>query len=220
MSTKTIQLTPKLYDYLLQVSLREPEILARLRTETSQMVGAGMQISPEQGQFMALLIELIGARKTLDIGTFTGYSALVVALALPTDGKVISCDVSMEAPTLALKFWQEAGVAHKIDLKIAPALETLNQLLRTGEASTFDFVFIDADKNNYENYYELALKLLRRGGLIAVDNVLWDGKVADSSDQSKQTQAIRAFNKFLAQDQRVTLSMLPIGDGLTLARKR
>ena len=220
MSTESINLTPELYKYLHNISLREPEVLTSLRMETQKMTGARMQISPEQGQFMALLVELLGARKTLDIGTFTGYSALVVALALPSDGKVVTCDVSSEAPNVAKKFWELAGVANKIDLQIAPALQTLQKLIDDGEASTFDFAFIDADKNNYEQYYEKSLMLVRRGGLIAIDNVLWSGKVVDPRDNDKDTQSIRALNKKLLHDTRITLSMIPIGDGLTLARKR
>ena len=220
MSTKTINLTPALYEYLLKVSLREPEILQELRKETYQSTNFNMQISPEQGQFMALLIQLLGARKTLDIGTFTGYSALVVALALPSDGKVIACDVNEEWTNVAKRFWKQAGMADKIELRIAPALDTLQNLIDTGEASTFDFAFIDADKANYAEYYEKSLQLLRRGGLVAIDNVLWDGDVADPTINDASTRAIRALNLKLLKDERVTLSMLPVGDGLTLARKR
>ncbi len=220
MSTKTINLTPALYDYLLKVSLREPAVLQELREETYRSTNFNMQISPEQGQFMALLMELLNARKTLDIGTFTGYSALVVALALPVDGKVIACDVNTEWTDIAKRFWQKAGMADKIELRIAPALETLQSLLDHGEASTFDFAFIDADKANYADYYEKSLQLLRRGGLIAIDNVLWDGDVANPTVNDAPTRAIRAINSKLLKDERVTLSLLPIGDGLTLARKR
>lgn len=219
MSTKTLNLTPAVYDYMLKYSLREPEILRQLREETSTMTGSMMQISPEQGQFMALLIEMLGAKKTLDIGTFTGYSALVVAQALPKDGEVITCDVSTEATDIAKKYWQKANVANKIDLKLAPALETLDNLINHNESGTYDFVFIDADKKNYLQYYEKSLQLLRQGGLIAIDNVLWDGKVADDNEQDDNTNAIRAINTKLMSDMRVTISMVPIGDGLTLARK-
>lgn len=220
MSTKTLTLTPALYQYLQAISLREAPILSRLREKTATMAGAQMQISPEQGQLMALLIELLGAKKTLDIGTFTGYSALVAALALPEEGKVIACDVSRESTAVAQTFWQEAGVAHKIDLRLAPAVETLDGLIAAGEAGTFDFAFIDADKNNYAAYYEKSLTLLRQGGLIAIDNVLWDGRVVDPMNQEKDTVAIRALNEKVYQDERVSLSLIPIGDGLTLARKR
>lgn len=219
MSTKTLNLTPSVYDYMLKHSLRESSVLKALRDETATMTGAVMQISPEQGQFMSLLIEILGARKTLDIGTFTGYSALVVAQALPENGKVIACDVSAESTTVAKKYWQQANVANKIDLHIAPALETLQKLLDNHEAGTYDFAFIDADKRNYLEYYEKALTLLRPGGVIAIDNVLWSGKVADHHEQGDDTNAIRAVNTKLVHDNRVTISMVPIGDGLTLARK-
>ncbi|OAI45754.1 SAM-dependent methyltransferase [Gammaproteobacteria bacterium SCGC AG-212-F23] len=220
MSDITLNLTLELYDYLQKNSLREPAVLQELRKKTHTMSMAQMQISPEQGQFMALLMELIGARKTLDIGTFTGYSALAVALALPADGKVIACDINGDWTGIAKQFWQKAGVAHKIDLRLAPAVETLNQLLQSGEAGTFDFAFIDADKVNYSQYYELSLQLLKPGGLIAVDNVLWSGQVADMSDQELNTVAIRELNTKILKDERVSISLLSIGDGLTLARKR
>ncbi|MDD1416361.1 class I SAM-dependent methyltransferase [Dolichospermum sp. ST_con] len=219
MTKQTLGLEQSLYDYLLSVSLREPIALTQLRQETSQMPNSRMQISPEQGQFMALLVKLIGAKKTLEIGVFTGYSSLVVALALPADGKIVACDVSEEYTSIARRYWQQAGVADKIDLHIAPALETLDKLLTAGEAGTFDFAFIDADKGNYENYYERSLELIRPGGLIAIDNVLWSGKVADTEIQDNQTNKIRALNRKLHQDSRITLSLVPIADGLTLAMK-
>ena len=219
MSKQTLGLEQNLYDYLLSISLREPAILTQLRQETAQMPRSIMQISPEQGQFMALLIKLIGAKKTLEVGVFTGYSSLVVALALPTDGKIVACDVSEEFTSIARRYWQEAGVADKIDLHIAPALETLDNLLTTGEAGTFDFAFIDADKGNYDNYYEQCLKLIRPGGLIAIDNVLWSGRVADTEIQDNQTNKIRDLNRKLHEDSRITLSLVPIADGLTLAIK-
>ncbi len=216
---KTLGLDKSLYDYLLSVSLREPEVLTQLRQETAQQPMANMQIAPDQGQFLALLVKLIGAKKTLDIGVFTGYSSLVVALALPADGKVIACDVDEEYTAIARRYWQQAGVADKISLHIAPALETLKKLIAAGEVETFDFAFIDADKSNYDNYYELALQLVRPGGLIAIDNVLWSGRVADPQEQDNRTNKIRAFNQKLHQDQRITLSMVAIADGLTLAMK-
>lgn len=219
MSKKTLGLEQNLYNYLLSVSLREADILTKLRQETAQMPMSQMQISPEQGQFMALLIKLLGAKKTLDIGVFTGYSSLVVALSLPADGKIVACDVSEEYTSIARRYWQAAGVADKIDLHIAPALETLDHLLTVGEGETFDFAFIDADKGNYENYYEHCLKLIRSGGLIAIDNVLWSGKVADPEIQDNQTHKIRVFNRKLHQDSRITISLVPIADGLTLAMK-
>ena len=219
MSKQTLGLEQNLYDYLLSVSLREPTILTQLRQETAQMPRSIMQISPEQGQFMALLVKLIGAKKTLEVGVFTGYSSLVVALALPADGKIVACDVSEEYTSVARRYWQDAGVADKIDLHIAPALETLDNLLTTGEAGTFDFAFIDADKSNYDNYYEQCLELIRPGGLIAIDNVLWSGKVADTEIQDNQTNKIRDLNRKLHEDSRITLSLVPIADGLTLAMK-
>lgn len=220
MSDSTINLTPALYAYLQQHSIREPEVLTQLRMETHQLPSRAMQISPEQGQFMRLLIEMLGARKTIDIGTYTGYSALAVALSLPEDGKVITCDVNTASTDIAKRFWQLAQVDQKIDLVIAPAMETLNQLIDSGHSNTFDFIFIDADKRNYLSYYEASLTLLRSGGLVAVDNVLWGGRVADRSDDEADTVAIRELNAKIARDERVTMSMLPIGDGLTLARKR
>ncbi|BAY09821.1 class I SAM-dependent methyltransferase [Calothrix sp. NIES-2098] len=219
MTNQTLGLEPNLYNYLLSVSLRESEILAQLRQETAQHPMARMQIAPEQGQFMALLVQLIGAKKTLELGVFTGYSTLVVALALPPDGKVVACDVNEEFTAIARRYWQQAGVADKIDLHIAPALETLNSLLAAGEAETFDFAFIDADKSNYDAYYERSLQLVRPGGLIAIDNVLWSGRVADLQVQDNRTRKIRTFNQKLHQDQRITLSLIPIADGLTLALK-
>ncbi len=220
MTNQTLGLEPHLYNYLLSVSLREAEILAQLRQETAQHPMARMQIAPEQGQFMALLVKLISAKKTLELGVFTGYSTLVVALALPSDGKVVACDVSEEFTAIARRYWQQAGVANKIDLHIAPALDTLDRLLAAGEAETFDFAFIDADKSNYDVYYERSLQLVRPGGLIAIDNVLWSGRVADPQVQDNRTGKIRAFNEKLHQDQRITLSLVPIGDGLTLALKK
>jgi len=220
MLKKTVGLDDPLYDYLLSVSLREPEILLQLREETARLPNARMQIAPEQGQFMALLVQLLGATKTLEIGVFTGYSSLCVALALPPNGKIVACDVSEEYTAIARRYWAAGGVAHKIDWRLAPALETLNELLAAGQAETFDFSFIDADKGNYEGYYERSLQLVRPGGLIAVDNVLWSGRVADSQNQDSSTKTIRAFNEKLHHDERVTLSLVPIADGLTLARKR
>ncbi|MDZ7953061.1 class I SAM-dependent methyltransferase [Nostoc sp. DedQUE09] len=220
MPKQSIGLDKQLYNYLLSVSLREPEILEKLRQETANHPRSGMQISPEQGQFMSLLVQLIGAKKTLEVGVFTGYSSLSVALALPPDGKIIACDVSEEFTAIARRYWQEAGVADKIDLRLAPALETLDWLLATGQAETFDFAFIDADKENYDGYYERSLQLVRPGGLIAIDNVLWSGQVADEQNQDESTQAIRALNEKLHHDKRITLSLVPIADGLTLAIKR
>ena len=220
MSNRTIVLSDALYEYMLSVSLREPDVLNRLREETAKMPQHKMQISPEQGQFMALLVELTGARRCLEIGTFTGYSALSVALALPEDGRLIACDISDEFTSLAKAYWQEAGVAGKIDLRLGPALETLDTLIADGESGAFDFAFIDADKVNYLGYFQRALDLIRPGGLILVDNVLWSGAVVDPARNDDDTEAIRAFNRALADDPRISLSLVPIGDGLTLARKR
>lgn len=220
MSNRTISMTDKLYDYLLRVSLREPALLKRLREETAKHPRHGMQISPEQGQFMQLLVRLSGAKRCIEVGVFTGYSSLAVALALPDEGRIIACDVSEEYTAIARRYWHEAGVERKIELRLAPATETLDKLLNHGEAGRYDFAFIDADKVNYRHYFERILKLLRPGGFVAVDNVLWSGSVIDRKDNSEDTVAIREFNQLLHADQRVELSMVPIGDGLTLARKR
>lgn len=220
MSYRTLNLTPSLYAYMLSVSLREPAILKSLREETAKLSSFMMQISPEQGQFMAFLIGLINAKKTLEIGVYTGYSALAVALALPDDGRVIACDINATTSAIAKRFWIKAGVEQKIDLMLAPALETLDQLIKQGASNTFDFVFIDADKQNYPNYYERSLALVRPGGLILIDNVLWSGSVADPKNHDKQTESIRKLNKIVHTDPRVTLSLLPLGDGITLIQKR
>ncbi|MDX2239058.1 MAG: class I SAM-dependent methyltransferase [Leptolyngbyaceae cyanobacterium bins.302] len=220
MTNKNLGLNDRLYSYLLSVSLREPEVLAELRQETANHSMSQMQIAPEQGQFMALLVQLMGAQKTLEVGVFTGYSALVVALALPPDGKVIACDVSEDYTAIARQYWHKAGVSHKIDLRIAPAIETLDALIASGHINTFDFAFIDADKSSYDKYYEQALELIRPGGLIAIDNVLWSGDVADSTVTDNRTEKIRALNRKLHQDDRILLSLLPVADGLTLAIKK
>ena len=220
MSNRTIALDDRLYHYLRAVSVREPALLARLREETSVLPAAGMQIAPEQGQFMAMLVRLLNAREILEIGTFTGYSALAMALALPPDGCIVACDVNATWTAVAKAYWREAGVAERIDLRLAPAIETLEALLADGHEDRFDFAFIDADKTGYRAYYEASLKLVRPGGLIAVDNTLWDGRVADDSVQDADTCAIRAFNAALHDDVRVDVSLVPIGDGLTLARRR
>ena len=208
------------YQYLISNSLREPEILRRLRDETATLPNGGMQISPEHGQFMALIIQLLGARRTLEVGVFTGYSSLAVALALPADGKIIACDISEDYTSVARRYWKEAGVDQKIDLRLAPALQTLRELIAQGEQGRFDFAFIDADKTGYDGYYECALELIRPGGLIMIDNVLWSGRVADADVNDADTAALRALNKKLHADSRITLSMLPLSDGVTLALKR
>jgi caffeoyl-CoA O-methyltransferase len=218
--SRILSLTPALQEYLVGVSVREPEILRELREETAKLPMAGMQIGPDHGQFMQFLIRLTGAKRCLEIGTFTGYSSLAVALALPRDGSILCCDVSETYTATARRYWEKAGVAAKIDLRIAPAIETLKQLIGGGQAGSFDFAFIDADKENYDAYYEAALTLVRKGGLIAIDNVLWSGAVADPKKNDPDTAALKALNRKLHGDERVDLSMLPLGDGLTLARIR
>jgi caffeoyl-CoA O-methyltransferase len=213
-------LPEEIYKYLLAMSLREPPLLRKLREETAAHPEVRFQIPPEQGQFMAFLVQLMGAQRTLEIGVFTGYSSLAVALALPADGRIVACDISEEYTSVARRYWKAAGVDHMIDLRLKPAMETLRELMTQGQRNRFDFAFIDADKSSYEGYYECVLELLRPGGLIMVDNVLWSGRVCDSADQTVDTVALRAFNKKLLKDSRVSLSMLPLGDGVTLALKR
>lgn len=220
MSRKTLDLTPQLQDYLLEHSLREHPVLAALREETATIRHAGMQIGPEQGQFMALLVQMLGARNTIEVGVFTGYSSLAVALALPEEGRVVACDLNEEWTAIARRYWERAGVAHKIDLRLAAAGRTLDRLLREGGAGRYDFAFIDADKPNYAAYYEQCLQLVRSGGVIALDNTLWSGAVADPKANDADTVAIRALNDALHRDQRIALSLLPLGDGLTLALKK
>ena len=220
MSIQNSYFSPNLYQYLLSVSVNEPPILQELREKASLHPLGQMQISPDQAQFLSLLIRLIGAKKVLEIGVFMGYSSTAMALALPDNGQLIACDNSFEFTEIAKSYWCRAKVDRKISLYLKPALETLQELLDRGATETFDFVFIDADKSNYYNYYEFALKLLRKGGLIVVDNVLWYGKVADDNIQDNRTQKLREFNLKLAQDDRIYLSMIPLGDGLTLAMKK
>ena len=220
MANKTIGLSDELAAYVVEVGTREPAVLARLREETAALPQHAMQIAPEQGAFLALLVELIGARRCIEVGTFTGYSSTAVALALPEDGQIVCCDVSEEWTSLAGRYWDEAGVAGKIDLRIAPAAETLDRLLAEGEEGAFDFAFIDADKAGYDGYYERLLRLVRPGGLIALDNTLWSGKVLDRDADDKDTRALQALNSKLAEDERVTLCLLPVADGVTLARRR
>ena len=219
MSRRTLNLDDTLYQYVLDHSVREHPAQAALREATSTHPYAMMQISPEQGQFMALLIKLLGARRTIEVGVFTGYSALTVALALPEDGRLLACDISDEYTRVGKPFWEQAHVAHKIDLQLAPAVATLDARIKAGEAGQYDFAFIDADKSSYDDYYERCLKLLRAGGLIAIDNTLWSGKVAGPPEDA-DTTALQALNIKLHGDDRVDLSLLPVGDGLTLARKR
>lgn len=220
MSSKYTSLDQPLYDYIVASSLRESPVLAQLRAETATLPMAVMQIAPEQGQFMALLIKLMGARRAIEVGVYTGYSALAVAEALPDDGLLVACDINAETTAIAQRYWQQAGLAHKIDLRLAPAAQTLQALLDDEQAGSFDFAFIDADKTGYSDYYELCLALLRPGGLIAVDNVLWGGAVLEASTDDDDTRAIQQFNAQLGVDQRVDLSLLPLADGLSLLRKR
>jgi caffeoyl-CoA O-methyltransferase len=219
-SSQSIGLSDELHDYVVQMGVREPEVLRGLRERTALLPQGGMQISPEQGAFMALLVRVMGAKRCLEVGTFTGYSSTAVALALPPDGRVVCCDVSREWTDIAREAWADAGVADRIELHLGPALDTLDALVADGGAGTFDFAFIDADKPNYDGYVERALELVRAGGLIAIDNTLWDGRVADPSVQDESTQAIRALNEKLSTDGRVDLALTPIGDGLTLLRVR
>ena len=219
MSKRTLNLSDKLYDYILEVSLREHALLAELRAETNRMPEAGMQISPDQGQFMSLLARLIGAKRVIEIGTFTGYSALCFAQALPEDGLVVCCDVSEDFTAIGRRYWQRAGLAEKIELRLAPAGDTIDALLSEGAAGSFDLAFIDADKENYDRYFDGCLELLRPGGVILVDNVLWGGSVIDPAVDDTDTKAIRALNRKLTRHSEIELSLLPIGDGLTLARK-
>lgn len=220
MSNRSLNLDDRLYAYLQNVSLREPAVLAALRAETAALPMARMQISPEQGQFMALLLKLTGARRCLEIGTFTGYSALVCALALPADGRLLALDISEEWTAIGRRYWAEAGVTDRIELRLGVAGQTLRQLIAEGMGGSFDFIFIDADKAGYDDYLEQSHELLRAGGLMVLDNVLWSGKVADPSVHDADTDALRALNQKLHIDPRFDLSMLPVGDGLTLARKR
>lgn len=219
MKRKTINITDQLYDYLLSVSLKETEFQRELRAETAKQPQAIMQVGPDQGQLMAMLIRLMHAKKIIEIGVFTGYSSLCMALAMPDDGHIVACDINKEYTDIARQYWRKAGVADKIELVLAPAIRTLDKLLAQGEQGTYDFVFIDADKPEYPDYYERALQLIRKGGLIAIDNVLWYGKPADPDEKDKDTLAIRKFNQKLYQDSRVMISMLTIADGLTLALK-
>ncbi|MGZ4492786.1 MAG: class I SAM-dependent methyltransferase [Nocardioides sp.] len=220
MANTTIGISEELAAYVVEVGTREPDVLTRLREETAAIPQHGMQIAPEEGAFLALLVELTGARRCIEIGTFTGYSSIAVALALPEDGMLVCCDISTEWTSLARKYWEEAGVADKIDLRIAPAADTLDRLLADGEGATYDFAFVDADKAGYDGYYERLLRLVRPGGLIAFDNTLWGGEVLDRYAKDEDTRALQALNTKLAGDERITLCLLPVADGVTLARRR
>ncbi|MFP4598603.1 MAG: O-methyltransferase [Persicimonas sp.] len=220
MSPKTLNIDDDLHKYIMQVSVREAQPFVDLRAETAEMAESMMQTAPEQGQLLQLLVKLTGARRAVEVGTFTGYSAMCIAAALPDDGELIACDVNEEWVGIGRPYWEQAGVADKIEVRIQPALDTLDALLVAGEAAAFDFAYIDADKTNYQGYFERCLELLRAGGLVAVDNTLWSGKVADESVTDDDTVALREFNAQLAADERVDISLVTIGDGLTLARKR
>ena len=219
MSTRTIPMTDALYGYYLESSLREPEILSRLREATRAHPDAGMQISPEQGQFMRFLVRLTGVRRAIEIGTYTGYSALSVALVLPEDGLLVACERRPEFTAIGEPFWREAGVAGRIDLRIGKAVGTLEAMLEAGEADSYDFAFIDGDKKNYVNYYDLCMRLVRPGGVIAIDNALWSGRLVDETLDDPATRAIRTLNERIRDDTRVDMSLLPIGDGLMLVRR-
>jgi len=220
MSRSTLNMTDQIFDYLAEVGLRDHPVLAKCRRETGEMEFGMMQISPEQGAFMQMLVRMMGAKRCLEVGVFTGYSSMAVALALPDDGHITSLDVSEEWTTKARTYWDEAGVASKIDLRIKPAAESLSDLIDDGQSGTYDFAFIDADKTGYDTYYEGCLSLLRVGGIIAIDNVLWSGSVADPLITDDDTSALRALNKKIHGDDRVEMGLLPIGDGLMLAQKR
>jgi predicted O-methyltransferase YrrM len=220
MSNKTMGMSDDLAAYILEFGTREPDVLARLREETAGIPQHDMQIAPEEGALLALLVELIGARRCIEVGTFTGYSSTAIALALPADGRLVCCDVAADWTSVARRYWDEAGVAGKIDLHVAPADQTLDQLLADGQEDAFDLAFIDADKTGYDGYYERLLRLVRPGGLIALDNTLWGGEVIDQSADDEDTRAIRAVNAKLAADERVTVCLLPVADGVTLARRR
>lgn len=219
MSNRTLSIDDRIYDYLCDVSVKEPELLRQLREETATLEYSVMQISPEQGQFMSLLIKLMGAQRALEIGTFTGYSSICVASAMPESGRLICCDISPQWTEMAERYWAKAGLENKIALYSQPAEQTLQMLLDDGEDGSFDFIFIDADKQNYIKYYEMSLRLLRKGGIMAIDNTLWSGAVADPENTEPGTRAIRRFNEMLKADDRITQSLLTIGDGLTLILK-
>jgi predicted O-methyltransferase YrrM len=220
MARRTKALSDRVREYIHHVGVRETPVMRQLRAATRKLPMGGMQISPEQGQFMGFLVRVLGAKRYLEVGTFTGYSALAVAMALPKDGQIVCCDVSVEWTDIARRFWGKAGVASQIELRLGPALQTLDGLIENGEGGSFDFAFIDADKSNYDGYYERCVTLLRPGGVIGIDNALWSGRVADPTIKDKDTAAIRKLNKKIHADERVEHSLLPIGDGLMLARKK
>ena len=220
MANRTIKMTDELYSYILNTGVREPEILKKLRIETGQRNDSPMQIAPEQGQFMALLVKLLNAQRIIEVGVYTGYSSLAMASALPADGYLLACDINEETTAIAQSFWQKAGLASTIDLRLGPALNTLKQILAEGGQRSFDMAFIDADKTSYDDYYETCLKLLRQGGVILLDNMLWGGAVADSSSTSDETNRLKQLNIKISQDERVDMVLLPLADGITIVRKR
>ena len=220
MANRTIGISDELAAYVLEVGAREPDVLARLREETAAIPQHGMQIAPEEGAFLAMLVELTGARRCIEVGTFTGYSSTAIALALPEDGRLVCCDVSEEWTSTARRYWEDAGVADRVDLRIAPAADTLDALLASGEEEPYDFAFVDADKSGYDGYYERLLRLVRPGGLIAFDNTLWSGAVLDRDTDDADTRALQTLNAKLAGDERVSICLLPLADGVTLARVR
>ena len=220
MSTRPTPLTEELHRYLLEVSLREPEPVRRLREETARLPQGGMQTAPEQGQFLSLLVRILGARRIVEIGVFTGHSTAWMALALPHGGRIIACDKNEQWTAIARRYWDELGVSDRIDLRLGPALPTVESLLAQGMAGTVDLIFVDADKPHYDRYFERGLELLRPGGLLVFDNTLWHARVIDQTNSEPDTRAIRRFNRRLKRDERVDISLVPIGDGLTLARKR
>ncbi len=220
MSSRTLAVTPRIHAYMMEAALRDSPVLADLRRETEKLESAGMQIAPEQGQFLALLVEILGAHRYLEIGTFTGYSSLSVALALPPDGRITALDKNRDWTGVAQRYWRRAGVDSKIELRLGPGKETLDAMLAGGAAGSYDLAFIDADKVNYDVYYERCLKLLRPGGVVAIDNVLWGGAVAEPDQDDEDTVAIRELNRKIRDDMRVTCSLVPIGDGLMLCRRR
>lgn len=220
MSARSIGLNEDVWRYLLDVTVHEPPLLGRLRAETAKLAEANMQISPEQGRFLAFLIEVLGVKRYLEVGVFTGYSSLSVALALPPEGRIVACDRSAEWTSVARRYWAEAGVADKVELKLGPGVETLAALVAAGEKGRFDFAFFDADKESSVTYYERGLELVRQGGVLAFDNALWNGAVADPKNDSASTKALRELNARVCADPRVTATLVPIGDGVLLARKR
>ncbi|PWA82052.1 O-methyltransferase, family 3 [Artemisia annua] len=216
---EVISVTPHIYDYLL-TNVREPPILRELREETASMRGSQMQVSPDQAQLLAMLVQILGAKRCIEVGVYTGYSSLAVALVLPESGVLVACERDKNSLEVAKRYYDRAGVSHKVDARHGLAADTLNSMIENGEGCSYDFAFVDAEKRMYQDYFELLLQLVRVGGLIVIDNVLWHGRVADPLVIDKKTESIRSFNKALVDDERVSISMVPIGDGMTICRKR